>query len=97
MSIKLFTNELSAVYDEPLRKMLITNFETLRDAFDEGLDNQATLKQQQNDIKQAQTAIRSAFKIQDENMQLLVNILAKYDVPIQIVNGKVVEITEEGD
>lgn len=97
MSIKLFTNELSAVYDEPLRKMLITNFETIRDAFDEALDNQATLKQQQNDIKQAQTAIKSAFKIQDENMQLLVNILAKYDVPIQIVNGKVVEITEEGD
>lgn len=96
MSIKLFTNELSAVYDEPLRKMLITNFETIRDAFDEALDNQATLKQQQNDIKQAQTAIKSAFKVQDENMQQLVNILSDYDVPIQIIDGKVTR-TEEGE
>lgn len=32
----------------------------------------------------------------ETNMQAIVNILAKYDVPIQIVNGKVVEI-EEGE
>lgn len=96
MSIKLFTNELSAVYDAPLRQMLISNFEIIRDAFDEALGNQAALKQQQNAIKQVQTTIKSDIKVQDENMQQLVNILSDYDVPIQIIDGKVTR-TEEGE
>lgn len=96
MSIKLFTNELSAVYDAPLRQMLISNFEIIRDAFDEVLGNQAALKQQQNAIKQVQTTIKSDIKVQDENMQQLVNILSDYDVPIQIIDGKVTR-TEEGE
>lgn len=36
------------------------------------------------------------LNIYETNMQTIVNILAKYDVPIKIVNGKVVEI-KEGD
>lgn len=36
------------------------------------------------------------IEAQDANVQAIVNILTKYDVPIQIVNGKVVE-TEEGE
>ncbi|EKP1542730.1 hypothetical protein [Lactiplantibacillus plantarum] len=97
MSIKLFTNELSAVYDEPLRKMLITNFETIRDAFDVVLGNQATLNSDQDKINQDLKNIKDDNKTRDANVQAIVNILNKYDVPIQIVNGKVVEITEEGD
>ncbi|MGA3460543.1 hypothetical protein [Lactiplantibacillus plantarum] len=97
MSIKLFTNELSAVYDEPLRKMLITNFETIRDAFDGVLGNQATLNSDQDKINQDLKNIKDDNKTRDANVQAIVNILNKYDVPIQIVNGKVVEITEEGD
>ncbi len=96
MSIKLFTNELSAVYDEPLRKMLITNFETIRDAFDVVLGNQATLNSDQDKINQDLKNIKDDNKTRDANVQAIVNILAKYDVPIQIVNGKVVE-TEEGE
>ena len=96
MSIKLFTNELSAVYDEPLRKMLITNFETIRDAFDMVLGNQATLNSDQDKINQDLKNIKDDNKTRDANVQAIVNILTKYDVPIQIVNGKVVE-TEEGE
>lgn len=96
MSIKLFTNELSAVYDEPLRKMLITNFETIRDAFDVVLGNQATLNSDQDKINQDLKNIKDDNKTRDANVQAIVNILNKYDVPIQIVNGKVVE-TEEGE
>ncbi|RXE83983.1 hypothetical protein [Lactiplantibacillus plantarum] len=96
MSIKLFTNELSAVYDAPLRKMLISNFVITQDTFNEILDNQAKIERWQSDIKETQTTVESKIRIQDENMHELINILTKYDVPIQIVNGKVVEI-EEGE
>ncbi|MCG0638296.1 hypothetical protein IMAU20120_02784 [Lactiplantibacillus plantarum] len=96
MSIKLFTNELSAVYDDSLRQMLISDFEIIQDAINEMLDNQLIIKRQQSDIKETQTTIESKIRVQDENMHELVNILTKYDVPIQIVNGKVVE-TEEGE
>ncbi|MEQ6366028.1 hypothetical protein [Lactiplantibacillus plantarum] len=96
MSIKLFTNELSAVYDAPLRKMLISNFVITQDTFNEILDNQTKIERWQSDIKETQTTVESKIRIQDENMHELINILTKYDVPIQIVNGKVVEI-EEGE
>lgn len=94
MSIKLFTNELSGVYDESLRKMLITNFGTIRDTLDTILDNKNTLNSDQDNINQNLKSIKNDNETRDENMQKIVNILAKYDVPIQIVNGKVVEIEE---
>ena len=59
MSIKLFTNELSAVYDAPLRQMLISNFEITQDTFNDILDNQVTIEHRQIDIKEAQTTIES--------------------------------------
>ena len=96
MSIKLFTNELSAVYDAPLRQMLLSNFEIIQNIVNEILDNQTKIERWQSDIKETQTTVESKIQIQDENMHELINILTKYDVPIQIVNGKVVEI-EEGE
>ncbi|MCW1910787.1 hypothetical protein N7X57_10145 [Lactiplantibacillus paraplantarum] len=96
MSIKLFTNELSAVYDAPLRQMLLSNFEIIQNIVNEILDNQTKIKRWQSDIKETQTTVESKIRIQDENMHELINILTKYDVPIAIVNGKVVE-TEEGE
>ncbi|MCT3259257.1 hypothetical protein [Lactiplantibacillus plantarum] len=96
MSIKLFTNELSAVYDAPLRQMLLSNFEIIQNIVNEILDNQTKIERWQSDIKETQTTVESKIRIQDENMHELINILTKYDVPIQIVNGKVVE-TEEGE
>ncbi|MDL2061560.1 hypothetical protein [Lactiplantibacillus paraplantarum] len=96
MSIKLFTNELSAVYDAPLRQMLLSNFEIIQNIVNEILDNQTKIERWQSDIKETQTTVESKIRIQDENMHELINILTKYDVPIAIVNGKVVE-TEEGE
>ena len=96
MSIKLFTNELSAVYDAPLRQMLISNFEITQDTFNDILDNQGTIEHRQIDIKEAQTTIESKIRVQDENMHELINILSDYDVPIAIVDGKVTR-TEEGE
>ncbi|RDF83585.1 hypothetical protein DQM22_05805 [Lactiplantibacillus plantarum] len=96
MSIKLFTNELSAVYDAPLRQMLLSNFEIIQNIVNEILDNQTKIERWQSDIKETQTTVESKIRIQDENMHELINILTKYDVPIQIVDGKVVE-TEEGE
>ncbi|AGE39908.1 hypothetical protein [Lactiplantibacillus plantarum] len=96
MSIKLFTNELSAVYDAPLRQMLISNFEITQDTFNDILDNQVTIEHRQIDIKEAQTTIESKIRVQDENMHELINILSDYDVPIAIVDGKVTR-TEEGE
>ncbi|QHM43907.1 hypothetical protein [Lactiplantibacillus plantarum] len=96
MSIKLFTNELSAVYDAPLRQMLLSNFEIIQNIVNEILDKQTKIERWQSDIKETQTTVESKIRIQDENMHELINILTKYDVPIQIVNGKVVE-TEEGE
>ncbi|WP_420329117.1 hypothetical protein [Lactiplantibacillus plantarum] len=96
MIIKLFTNELSAVYDAPLREMLISNFVITQDTFNDILDNQATIEHRQSDIKETQTTIESKIRVQDENMQQLVNILSDYDVPIQIIDGKVTR-TEEGE
>ncbi|XXO40377.1 hypothetical protein ACSEXT_14535 [Lactiplantibacillus plantarum] len=96
MSIKLFTNELSVVYDAPLRQMLISNFEITQDTFNDILDNQVTIEHRQIDIKEAQTTIESKIRVQDENMHELINILSDYDVPIAIVDGKVTR-TEEGE
>lgn len=96
MSIKLFTNELSAVYDAPLRQMLISSFEITQDTFNDILDNQVTIEHRQIDIKEAQTTIESKIRVQDENMHELINILSDYDVPIAIVDGKVTR-TEEGE
>ncbi|MCG0843263.1 hypothetical protein IMAU10228_00836 [Lactiplantibacillus plantarum] len=96
MSIKLFTNELSAVYDAPLRQMLLSNFVITQDTFNDILDNQATIERWQSDIKETQTTIESKIRVQDENMHELINILSDYDVPIAIVDGKVTR-TEEGE
>ncbi|APP13128.1 hypothetical protein BSG92_12690 [Lactiplantibacillus plantarum subsp. plantarum] len=41
--------------------------------------------------------ISDKINIYEDNMQAIVNILAKYDVPIAIVDGKVVDTTKEGE
>ncbi|KPN43895.1 hypothetical protein WJL_0968 [Lactiplantibacillus plantarum WJL] len=57
---------------------------------------QARLNSDQDKINQDFKNIKDDNKTRDANVQAIVNILTKYDVPIQIVNGKVVE-TEEGE
>ncbi|ODO60733.1 hypothetical protein ACOMCP_00672 [Lactiplantibacillus plantarum] len=50
MSIELFTNELSGVYDAKLREMLVSNFEKIRDVLNDIADNQATLSKKVNEL-----------------------------------------------
>ncbi|WEE35048.1 hypothetical protein [Lactiplantibacillus paraplantarum] len=75
-----------------LRNTLISNFEIIKPY----LDKLDTDELGVDDLKNKFDDISDKINIYETNIQAIVNILAKYDVPIQIVNGKVVEI-EEGD
>lgn len=96
MSLVLFTNELSSVYDEPHRKMLVSNFTKIMSAFNEIMDNQQTILKQQNIISKKQDEIVSDNQLKSENIEKIVNALSDYDVPISIVNGTVI-INKEGN
>lgn len=50
MAVELATNELSAVNDEPFRKLLISNFITIQNALNELLDYQDEIKSQLNEL-----------------------------------------------
>ncbi|WP_265489744.1 hypothetical protein [Lactiplantibacillus plantarum] len=91
MAIQLVTDQLSNVLDDNLRSQLVGNFKVIQKALNDLDGAQARLNSDQ-DLKN----IKDDNKIRDANVQAIVNILTKYDVPIQIVNGKVVE-TEEGE
>lgn len=75
-----------------LRNTLISNFEIIQPY----LDKLDTDELGVDDLKNKFDDISGKINTYDANVQAIVNILAKYDVPIQIVNGKVVEI-EEGE
>ncbi|KAB1953798.1 hypothetical protein [Lactiplantibacillus plantarum] len=75
-----------------LRNTLISNFEIIQPY----LDKLDTDELGVDDLKNKFDDISGKINTYEANMHELVNILAKYDVPIQIVNGKVVE-TEEGE
>ena len=92
MAIQLVTDQLSNVLDDNLRSQLVGNFKVIQKALNDLDGAQARLNSDQ-DLKN----IKDDNKTRDANVQAIVNILNKYNVPIQIVNGKVVEITEEGE
>ncbi len=96
MAIQLVTDQLSNVVDDKLRSQFVGNFKVIEKALNDLDTAQATLNSDQDKINQNLKNIKDDNKTRDANVQAIVNILAKYDVPIQIVNGKVVE-TEEGD
>lgn len=89
----LATNELTTL---PLNhnwyQKLASNFEIIQPY----LDKLDTDELEVDDLKNKFDDISDKINIYETNMQTIVNILAKYDVPIQIVNGKVVE-AEEGE
>ncbi|WP_187345434.1 hypothetical protein [Lactiplantibacillus plantarum] len=103
MAIQLVTDQLSTELDDTFRTQLVGNFKAIEKALND-LDvaqdslnsNQDKINQNLKDIDQGLESIKDDNKTRDANIQAIVNILAKYDVPIQIVNGKVVEI-EEGE
>ncbi|WP_063488566.1 hypothetical protein [Lactiplantibacillus plantarum] len=96
MAIQLVTDQLSNVLDDTLRSQLVGNFKVIQKALNDLDGAQATLNSDQDKINQDLKNIKDDNKTRDANVQAIVNILTKYDVPIQIVNGKVVEI-EEGE
>ncbi|MGA3473154.1 hypothetical protein ACA578_16665, partial [Lactiplantibacillus plantarum] len=57
---------------------------------------QNNINQSLKDIDQGLENIKNDNKNRDANIEAIVNILTKYDVPISIVDGKAVEI-EEGE
>ncbi|KYK01295.1 hypothetical protein Lpl43_13515 [Lactiplantibacillus plantarum] len=75
-----------------LRNTLISNFEIIQPY----LDKLDTDELGVDDLKNKFDDISGKINTYEDNMQAIVDILTKYDVPIQIVNGKVVE-TEEGE
>ncbi|WFC04248.1 hypothetical protein [Lactiplantibacillus pentosus] len=96
MAIQLVTDQLSNVLDDTLRSQLVGNFKVIEKALNDLDGSQARLNSDKDKIIQDLKNIKDDNEIRDANVQAIVNILTKYDVPIQIVNGKVVEI-EEGE
>lgn len=108
MVVQLVTDQLSNVLDDILRSQLVGNFKVVENALndldaaqdrlnsDQDKINQS-LKDIDQGIDQGLESIKDDNKTRDANIQAIVNILTKYDVPIAIVDGKVVDTTEEGE
>lgn len=96
MSLSLFTDELSSIYDESHRKMLVSNFTEIMNVFNGITDTQQTILKQQDIISKKQDEIISDNQLKSENIEKIVSALSNYDVPISIVNGAVI-INEEGN
>lgn len=96
MAIQLATDQLSTELDDTFRTQLVGDFKVIEKALNDLDTAKATLNSDKDKIIQNLKNIKDDNEIRDANVQAIVNILTKYDVPIQIVNGKVVEI-EEGE
>ncbi|WOI05840.1 hypothetical protein [Lactiplantibacillus plantarum] len=96
MAIQLVTDQLSNVVDDKLRSQFVGDFKVIEKALNDLDAAQANLNSDQDKINQDLKNIKDGNKTRDANVQAIVNILTKYDVPISIVDGKVVE-TEEGE
>ncbi|AYJ36039.1 hypothetical protein [Lactiplantibacillus argentoratensis] len=83
----LTTDELSTIpLDHNWYQKLAVNFEIIQRYLD---------KIDADDLKNKFDDMSEQLNVCETNTQAIVNILSNYDVPIQIVNGKVVD-TEEG-
>lgn len=96
MAIQLVTDQLSTELDDTFRTQLVGDFKEIEKVLNDLDDAQTALGSDQDKIKQDLNNIKNDNEIRDANVQAIVNIMAKYDVPIAIVDGKVVE-TEEGE
>lgn len=101
MAIQLVTDQLSTELDDTFRTQLVGNFKAIEkalndlDAAQDSLNSyQYKINQSLNDIDKGFESIKVDNKNRDANIEAIVNILTKYDVPISIVDGKVVEIGE---
>lgn len=96
MAIQLVTDQLSNVLDDTLRSQLVGNFKVIEKALNDLDTAQTTLNSDKDKIIQDLKNIKDDNETRDANVQAIVNILSDYDVPIAIVDGKVVE-TKEGE
>lgn len=103
MAVQLVTDQLSTELDETFRNQIIGNFKTIEkalndlDAAQDSLNSDHDkINQSLKDIDHGLESIKADNENRDANIEAIVRILSDYDVPIQIVNGKVVE-TEEGE
>lgn len=89
----LTTNELATLpLDHNWYQKLASNFEIIQPYLDK-LDTDGLGV---DDLKNEIANISDKINIYETNIEAIVKILSNYDVPIQIVNGKVVD-TEEGE
>ncbi|AOB19630.1 hypothetical protein [Lactiplantibacillus plantarum] len=89
----LTTNELATLpLDHNWYQKLASNFEIIQPY----LNKLDTDELEVNDLKNKFEDMSEKLNIYETNIEAIVKILSDYDVPIQIVNGKVVE-TEEGE
>lgn len=90
----LATDELATL---PLNhnwyQKLASNFEIIQPY----LDKLDTDELGTDDLKNKFDDISDKINIYETNVQAIVNILSDYDVPIAIVDGKVVDTTKEGE
>lgn len=90
----LATNELTTIpLDHNWYQKLASNFEIIQPYLDKLDTDELGL----NDLKDKFDDVSDKINIYETNMQAIVNILSEYDVPIAIVDGKVVDTTKEGE
>ncbi|ANJ12792.1 hypothetical protein [Lactiplantibacillus plantarum] len=95
---KLATDELTNLpLDHNWYSKLANNFTIIQKALNDLDGAQARLNSDQDKINQDLKNIKDDNKIRDANVQSIVKILSDYDVPIAIVDGKVVDTTKEGE
>ncbi|MCC6120596.1 hypothetical protein LDK39_12895 [Lactiplantibacillus plantarum] len=104
MAIQLVTDQLSNVLDDKFRSQFVGNFKAIEKALNDLYTAQNTLNSDQDKINQSLKdidygleSIKVDNKNRDENIEAIVNILSDYDVPVAIVDGKVVDTTKEGE
>ncbi|MBP5841394.1 hypothetical protein J8137_02335 [Lactiplantibacillus plantarum] len=88
------TDELTTLpLDHNWYQKLASNFKIIKPYLDKLDADELEL----DDLDNKFDDVSDKMNIYETNMQAIVNILSKYDVPVAIVDGKVVDTTKEGE
>ncbi|MCG0633676.1 hypothetical protein IMAU80128_01991 [Lactiplantibacillus plantarum] len=90
---ELITDSLPLPLGRDFREDIILNFKIIKKKLNEPDLDTSEL----DNLKKKFDDITSKMNAYEANMQAIINILSDYDVPIAIVDGKVVDTTEEGE
>ncbi len=89
---ELITDALPLPLGRGFREDIVSNFKIIKNQLNElDVDTSAL-----DNLKSKFDNISGKINAYEANMQAIINILSDYDVPISIVDGKVVE-TKEGE